>query len=300
LDESDEDDSGRNRSEMPINLSMPKQCNSSTGLKQHLTERGLQIVSRECCDDRSAECETHRKYKITHQDHTDYLIHNESRGMLHMEHPCGECGENDVHGKFRLVHTRSWLDESSNVRSREGAREIRMHFFQEPQEPFRLLEVFAHLFELESSSRVHAVRVVDDLVVESGGGERRVGRSHLFVEKICCASESRQIKSLLGKVAGVGEVSVNTTTKIVYVDHDVDVISASGVADILNEQRFGASVKKDAASEMAALSGIPTDVFVVSKFCVAFELKMTETNDITKTLNVIDACLREKFSHLKP
>jgi Cd2+/Zn2+-exporting ATPase len=47
---------------------------------------------------------------------------------------------------------------------------------------------------------------------------------------------------------------------------------------------------------MAALSGIPTDVFVVSKFRVAFELKMTETNDIAKTLNVIDACLREKFS----
>jgi hypothetical protein len=68
----------------------------------------------------------------------------------------------------------------------------------------------------------------------------------------------------------------------------------------LNEQSFGASAKKDAASEMAALNGIPTDVFVVSKFCVAFELKMTETNDITKTLNVIDACLREKFSHLKP
>lgn len=282
---------------VPINPSMPKECNSAA-MKSHLQEQGLVLAARDCCDQNSSnDCEKHRKYKINHGDHTDYLVHDEESGGLHLEHPCGECGENDIHGRFHLMHTRSWLDD--NV-TKNDHKEFRVHFFQEPHaEPFRLMDAFSQLFELESS-RVHAVRVVDDLLVErrpstvSTAGETKVGRSQLFVEKICCASETRQIQSLL-KVTGVVEVLVNTTTKIAYVDHDPSIISADDIAGILNAQKFGAYVKKDCAVELATLSGIPTDVIVVSKFRVEYELRVSETNDRSTTLDVITACVKERF-----
>jgi hypothetical protein len=277
-----------------INPSMPKECNSSL-IKSHLREKGLTLAARDCCDDNTAACDQHRKYRINHDDHMDYLVHNEKTGGLHLEHPCGECGENDIHGRLGLVHTRSWLDDS--VRMKE--KEFRVHFFQEPHtEPFRLLDVFSHLFELESS-RVAAARVMDDLLTDRPSSAPteglKMGRSHFFVEKICCASETREIESLL-RVKGVGDVLVNTTTKVAYVDHDPTAISATQIAAILNEQKFGAHVKKDCTIDLAKMSGIPTDVVVVSRFRIAFELRMADTNNRTKTLQVIEACLKDRFS----
>ncbi|KAL3803656.1 hypothetical protein HJC23_003710 [Cyclotella cryptica] len=316
LDDTDQDPLGNGMFHVPINPSMPKQCNASVGLQQHLQDRGLKIVQRECCVEKDGEgngaqqdCEKHRKYKVQHVDHTDYLVHNEVTGDLHMEHPCTSCGENDIHGRFDLLHTRSWLDEANvsyvpRGMKKKKSREIRVHFFQEPnQEPFHLLEVFSRLFELESS-RVHAVRVVDDLMVAerrpssaSAVGEvsSHRGRSQFFVEKICCASETAQIKSLL-KVAGVYQVSVNTTTKMVYVDHDTNAISAADIANILNEQRFGAHVKRDFALEIATPSAIPTDIIVLSKFGISNDLRLTDAVTREKLLDEIQQYLKERFS----
>ncbi|KAL7517971.1 hypothetical protein ACHAWX_002839 [Stephanocyclus meneghinianus] len=311
LDDSDRDPSGDGVFHVPINPSMPKQCNAAVGLPQHLRDRGLKIVQRECCLEDGGngarnDCEKHRKYKVRHVDHTDYLVHNEDTGDLHMEHPCVSCGENDIHGRFHLLHTRSWLDDAATTttkKKKHKSREIRVHFFQEPnQEPFRLLDVFSRLFELESS-RVHAVRLVDDLI----GAERRPssqapgevplhgGRSCFFVEKICCASETKQIQSLLD-VDGVYNVSVNTTTKTVYVDHDTNTISADDIARILNQQRFGARVKRDCALETAAPSAIPTDITVLSKFAVVGDVSPANADDREKLREMMERCLRNRFS----
>ena len=145
LVDDDEENSPKGVASMPVTSSMPNQCNSST-LQQHLSDKGLQLVQRECCDDDETknECGKHRMYKVQHHDHTDYLVHNEASGQLHMEHPCVSCGDNDVHGRFRLLHTRSWMgDESSRSKGKDKSREIRLHFFEAHQEPFHLLDVFS-------------------------------------------------------------------------------------------------------------------------------------------------------------
>ena len=286
---------------MPINLSMPKECNSSA-IQRHFEKHGFQLPStRECCDT-NKQCSTHRKYKIHHDDHTDYLVHNEETKVAFLEHPCNDCGMNDIHGKFHWIHTRSWSSESINVRDE---RQYRMHFFQEPHvEPFRLLDAFSHLFQLESS-RVHAVRVVNDLITEkrpsiaapsSATETLKTGRSQFFVEKICCASETKQIQQLLLKLDGVEEVLVNTTTKMTYVDHDPSTISAGDIVNILNQSKFGAHIKKDCQEEVTKLlSGIPTDVIVVSKFHIKYETRMAEKTDKAMTLDVIESFLWKKF-----
>lgn len=282
---------------VPINPSMPKECNSYL-VESHFQEKGLTwATARDCCDPTPNDCQRHRKYKMDHDGHTDYLVHNEETGGLHLEHPCGDCGENDIHGRFSFLHTRKWLD--GTTARKKDIKEFRLHFFQEPHaEPFRLIDVLSHLFELESG-RVHAVRVVDELLIKrrpstvsTVEAKKQEGRSHLFVEKICCASETRQIQSLL-KVKGVTDVSVNTTTKMVYVDHDPKEISADDIAAILNELKLGARVKKDCSVELATLTGIPTNVIVLSKFRITSELRMAET--AVSTIATIEACLRDRF-----
>ena len=161
------------------------------------------------------------------------------------------------------------------------------------------MDVFSGLFELESS-RVHAVRPVEVMerrpssasTVELSGPQR--GKSQFFVEKICCASEANQIKSLLKK-HGISDVNISTTTKTVYVDHDFDLISANDVASILNAERFGAHIKKDAALQAASKNGIPTDAYVHSSFGLSKVLNGLTVDEQQKTANFIKFCLEKKF-----
>ena len=86
------------------------------------------------------------------------------------------------------------------------------------------------------------------------------GRSAFFVQKICCASEIPAITNICEPIPGVTKVSINVTTKMVYVDHDVTVISAQGIADALNFERFGAHIKHDAGDDCMS----PFQTFVKS------------------------------------
>jgi len=309
-------DPGHPTTHMPITDSMPNECNSGE-LKSHLSDRGLKLshwlhwrndganaTKNGCsknayCDVKS--CSTHRLYPIRHEDHTDFLIHNETTGALHLEHPnCESCGENDIHGRFKLVHTRSWMGDP-NVgggasKEKEDGGRIKLHFYKVHEEPFRLLDVLSGMFELESS-RVKLARAV--VAEESGAGvsSARVGRSAFFVKGICCASEIPMVEGILRPVEGVINISVNTTTKTVYVDHNVDLISANGIADELNSQNFAALVKKDAAVAMDQMVGIPTDAFVKSQFDLTSVYNDTiDEADQGKIQEVIEACLDEKIS----
>lgn len=77
------------------------------------------------------------------------------------------------------------------------------------------------------------------------------GRSHFFVAHICCASEIPAINTIVEPMRGVSSVSINVTTKTVYVDHDTGFCSAQDVADALNKEGFGAEVRLDFAKAAA-------------------------------------------------
>ena len=74
------------------------------------------------------------------------------------------------------------------------------------------------------------------------------GRSQFYVQNICCASEIPAILSIVEPVPGVHKVSINTTTKLVYVDHATDTVTAQQICDLLNADSFGALIRLDAAT----------------------------------------------------
>jgi copper chaperone CopZ len=72
-------------------------------------------------------------------------------------------------------------------------------------------------------------------------------RSQFFVENICCAAEIRPIRSILETMDGIHEVSINVTTKMVYVRHDVSIVAASEIESRLNKQGFRTQILVDVA-----------------------------------------------------
>mmetsp|Transcript_12962 Transcript_12962/g.18104 ORF Transcript_12962/g.18104 Transcript_12962/m.18104 type:complete len:1240 (-) Transcript_12962:140-3859(-) len=77
----------------------------------------------------------------------------------------------------------------------------------------------------------------------------REARSVFFVEKICCASEIPAINHIVEPLQGVSNVSINVTSKLVYVNHNVTQVTALEIKDALNQQHFGAHVKYDGAHD---------------------------------------------------
>ena len=96
----------------------------------------------------------------------------------------------------------------------------------------------------------------------------RIGRSHFTAKGICCSSEIPMVKSILVPIKGVDNVKVSPATKAIYVDHDIDIVSAGDLCHELDKGGFYATTIKDAAVEITQKIGIPSDVKVVSVFDV--------------------------------
>jgi len=86
------------------------------------------------------------------------------------------------------------------------------------------------------------------------------------------------------------------TTKTVYLDHDIDIISAANLAKALNDEGFKAQVQKDAGHDLAMMSGLPTTSFVKSTFSFA-DLRTNEQS--IAVANILNQCpdgqIREHF-----
>jgi len=105
----------------------------------------------------------------------------------------------------------------------------------------------------------------------------KIGRSQLFVEKICCPMEIPMINSSLEPLAGIHKVSINIPNKIVYVDHDTNMLSAQSICSKLNDDGFGAHIKRNAMEDMET----PLTSFVSS--VLRFD-ESTKSNTDMKTL----------------
>lgn len=115
-------------------------------------------------------------------------------------------------------------------------------------------------------------------------------QSKIFVSAICCASEIPMINEVVKPLWGTSEVKVNTTTKMVYVNHDCSIISAAEIVSALNRENFGASLELDggATSEIKTKSRV-TSSLVESTFLV------TSTFD-KSIIQKMKSSLKEKFS----
>ena len=79
------------------------------------------------------------------------------------------------------------------------------------------------------------------------------------------------IESILGPVAGVEKILVNVPLKNVIVDHKLDLISAKDIENVLNQNHFGATIKRDGGSTNNSGSK-GRSRFFVDQICCASEI----------------------------
>lgn len=271
---------------MAVSAQLPKQCNSQE-FTRRMTERGL---SRQSLVRR-------RMHKIQHDDHVDYLVHDQTTGDLTLEHPCDNCGDNDVHGQFHLVGKR---------RLQGGGAQL--HFFEVAPNPFHILDHLSSLFDpntdrviaarpgrddghglahvghdneerakkkkpcCESGVCTAATALLDDFA-DFDSVDGKTVRSTFLCTDICCASEIPMINEVLEPIPGVERVLINVPVKTVIVDHDPTVATAKDVEDVLNKNHFAAKIKHDGAARHAVGSSTEgRSQFFVNKICCASEI----------------------------
>lgn len=204
-----------------------------------------------------------------------------------MEHPCTDCGDSDYHGKFRLVGKRKWQKSSG----------VQLHFFEVTERKFS----FMHLFEPESSrvmtfrkeaccakgtcsskttmgtSSVSETTIDMDMSVTAGKG--KIVRSTITCSGICCSSEIPLVNSALEPLDGVEKVMINVPLRNVIIDHDPSIVTAAILEDILNQNDFGATIRRDggAKQQKQKQTGRGKSRFYVDKICCASEIPMINT-----------------------
>jgi copper chaperone CopZ len=226
--------------------------------------------------------------KVQHDDHSDYLVHNIDTGELHLEHPCADCGSDDVHGRFQRVGKRLLSKQSG-----EG-KDVHLHFFEIAHTPFNVLEHFTNLFE-PTSDRVAAAEnliktprtttkpavgithtPVTPMQLPESVSAGALARSTFICDKICCSSEAKMIERLLKSTSGVQKVMINIPLKQVIVHHNPKVLQAVDIVIVLNKNNdFGASIQHDGgvgAGPAAISLESGRSQFFVSHICCASEI----------------------------
>jgi len=92
------------------------------------------------------------------------------------------------------------------------------------------------------------------------------GRSTFKVEGICCSSEIPAIQKIVKPLPGVKDIKINVTTRTVYVDHDTLITSAQDIADALNKEQFGATIKKDAKKALTEKNFVVTNIPMIAEY----------------------------------
>lgn len=135
-----------------------------------------------------------------------------------------------------------------------------------------------------------SVAATEDSDNGDGGDASSTVQSKIFVQHICCASEIPMINDVVKPLEGVSGVKINTTTKIVYVDHDVEKLSADQIVSALNRENFGAKLKLDGAvtfrqqqsQQLSPSSTLVQSKIFVQQICCASEIPMI--NDVVQPL----------------
>lgn len=112
--------------------------------------------------------------------------------------------------------------------------------------------------------------------MESVTGKRRIVRSTIYCSGICCASEIPLVNSALEPLDGVEKIMINVPLRNVIIDHDPSIVTATVLADILNQNDFGASIRRDGGGKKKQ-TGRGKSRFYVDKICCASEIPMIKS-----------------------
>ena len=108
-------------------------------------------------------------------------------------------------------------------------------------------------------------------------------QSSFHCSQICCASEIPLINSALDPIEGIKKVTINVPLKTVIVGHETG-LSARDIETILNQNQFGASIKKDGGASIATQTKGRSSFFV-GNICCSSEIPAL--NDIIKPMESV-------------
>lgn len=120
------------------------------------------------------------------------------------------------------------------------------------------------------------------------------GKSSFFVSGICCSSEIPAINSILEPLNGVEKVSINVPNKTVYVHHEFSLISASGIKDALDSEKFDCKILND-AGDAFQLKGTVMSKYVESTFLIESVFEAKEAQKLKQMLSARFA--KDQLSH---
>lgn len=234
--ESDDDHRHGDEDVLHIGVSerMPKECNSQQQQQPH--EKQQQQQQR-----RKSSSFGRRMHRVKHDDHYDFLVHNDKTGELRLEHPdCQHCGQDDVHGMFRNVGHRKLLDRKGSAAS--SSQNMEVHFFEVAPRPFNILEHLHNIFE-PNCSRVNVVEHFMEDAATGGGaqapppppattGTSNKVRSTFYCEDMTSSPSEVDIK-LLEKIPGIHSVTINVSLKRILVYHNPQYITADAIASLI-------------------------------------------------------------------
>lgn len=125
-----------------------------------------------------------------------------------------------------------------------------------------------------SKSTMETSSVSDTTIdMESVTGKGKIVRSTIYCSGICCSSEIPLVNSALEPLDGVEKVMINVPLRNVIIDHDPSVVTATIIEDILNQNDFGASIRRDGGAKQKQ-TGRGKSKFYVDKICCASEIPM--------------------------
>jgi len=156
----------------------------------------------------------------------------------------------------------------------------------------RKLVVVDHNCKIISAAQIASILCDEEFetkVETDGGASKHVvgveGRSKFYVGGICCASEIPAIRTILEPLNGINGLLVTVATKMVYVDHSANIISADEIAAKLKSGGFEALVKYDCFKD----SGGFLSSFVMSKFSIRSASSPTMVSDLKSYLKTFNA-----------
>ena len=124
---------------------------------------------------------------------------------------------------------------------------------------------------------------------------RTLCRSSLYVQGICCPTEVPIIKGIIRKrfKSGINKISINIPSRMVYIEHDYSSVTVKDIENVLNNEGFGASIKRNGkrgnnSLDAEDLTPCPVSKFVESTFIVHGLESRDDIGDIAYSFEACD------------
>lgn len=226
--------------------------------KEHMLRAAFEIskpcVNKSCCGSRVAPSKTNKVEPC----------HNEVRSTIHVT---GICCASEIPMINSILQPLDGVSELSVITTTKL-----VHVSHNPK----------IVTALELTSALNKEKFGATLKKDGGAlvGHAKSGRSSFVVPGICCAAEIPAIDSILNPIKGVTEVKVNVPNKTLYIEHELELVSATAIKDVLDKEGFKSIIEHDAGEQARSqtfMSNYVESTFVITSLFEQSQIQQVKT-----------------------